>query len=109
VSDRQKFHIDTRAQKIIDMVIRKQQELFKDRDNQKRRRKPEDSDNDTIPWDQMLSTPQLAVLFGVSEIWLETLRQRKQGPKYVVLGPRCVRYKMNDVLSWLKSRARCAR
>lgn len=107
MSDRQRYfryHIDKRAQTIIDMLVRNNKERTKGR-----RRNNENSDNETISLDQMLSTPQLAVLFGVSEAWLEILRQKKQGPKYTVLGPRCVRYKMSDVLAWLKVRARSTR
>lgn len=88
MSDRQKFHIDKRASTIIEMLVRKETD-----------RKP-------ISKDQMLNTRQVAVLFGVSVVWLELLRQKKQGPKYIVLGPRCVRYKVGDLLVWLQSRAR---
>jgi predicted DNA-binding transcriptional regulator AlpA len=90
VSDRQKYHLDKRAQTIIEMLVRKEKD-----------RKP-------ISKDQMRNTRQVAVLFGVSEVWLEILRQKKQGPKYVVLGPRCVRYKVGDLLAWLEVRARGA-
>lgn len=93
MSDRTKFHIDKRAQTIIEMLVREYKDLLKDRDSKD-------------GMDQLLTTPQLAVLFGVSEIWLETLRKKKQGPKFIVLGPRCVRYKISDVLAWLKARAR---
>ena len=86
MSDRKRYHIDRRAQMIIDLLIR-----------------------ENISPDQLLSTTQLAVLFGVSVNWLEALRLEKQGPKYIVLSPRCLRYKMSDVLVWLKARARTTR
>jgi predicted DNA-binding transcriptional regulator AlpA len=100
VSDRKRYHLDKRAQDIIDRLVREFKDLLKDR---------KDRDSKTISLDQMLSTPQLAVLLGVSEVWLETLRQKKQGPKWIVLGPRCVRYRMGDILAWLKARARSTR
>lgn len=86
MSDRKKYHLDKRAQDIIAVLIR-----------------------DNISPDQLLSTAQLAVLFGVSVNWLEALRLEKEGPKWIVLSPRCVRYKMSDVLAWLKARARSTR
>jgi hypothetical protein len=86
MSDRKKYHIDKRAQDIIAVLIR-----------------------DNISSDQLLSTAQLAVLFGVSVNWLEALRLEKQGPKYIVLSTRCLRYKMSDILIWLKARARSTR
>lgn len=71
MSGRKRFHIDKRAETIIDMLLRNYKGLV---DTKGR-------DNNTIFLDQLLSTKQLAVLFGVSEIWLETLRQKKQGPE----------------------------
>jgi predicted DNA-binding transcriptional regulator AlpA len=100
VSDRKKYHIDKRAQTIIEMLVRKYKDLLKDR-------KIKDRDDKTVSLDQLLNTRQLAVLFGVSEVWLEILRQKKQGPEWIALGPRCIRYKISDVLAWLKVRARC--
>jgi predicted DNA-binding transcriptional regulator AlpA len=97
VSDRKRFHIDKRAETIIDMLLRNYKIIdTKNRDN-------------AIYLDQLLSTKQLAVLFGVSEIWLEMLRSKKQGPEWIVLGPRCTRYKVGAVLAWLKARARKSR
>jgi predicted DNA-binding transcriptional regulator AlpA len=98
VSDRKKYHLDKRAQDIIDRLVREYKDLLKERNTK-------DRDN-KISSDQMLNTRQVAVLLGVSEVWLEILRSKKQGPKYIVLGPRCVRYKVGDLLAWLKVRAR---
>lgn len=98
MSDRKRFHIDKRAETIIDMLLRN----YKNLDTKTR-------DSNTIYLDQLLSTKQLAVLFGVSEIWLETLRSKKQGPEWIALGPRCIRYKLGSVLAWLKARARESR
>lgn len=101
MSDRKQYHIDKRAQTIIDMLVRDHKSLLKDR-------KAKDRDDNTISLDSLLSTHQLAVLFGVSEVWLETLRREKAGPKWIALSSRCVGYKMNDVLAWLQARAKVA-
>ena len=54
--------------------------------------------------DDLLTTKQLAGWLGVSEQWLELGRAKGYGPKYVQLGPRCIRYKRSDVIAWLKRR-----
>jgi len=97
MSDRQKFHIDKRAETIIDMLLRNYKIL-----NVK-------SDKNAVYLDQLLSTKQVAVLFGVSDVWLELLRQKKQGPKWIALGPRCIRYKLSDILDWLQARVRASK
>jgi predicted DNA-binding transcriptional regulator AlpA len=52
-----------------------------------------------------MSSKQVATLLGVSVQWVELERYKKRGPKWVVLGPRCIRYRMADVTAWLKERA----
>ncbi len=52
----------------------------------------------------LLDTPRLANLLGVSVGWLETGRQKNFGPPPVRLPPRKIRYRRADVLDWLKSR-----
>jgi predicted DNA-binding transcriptional regulator AlpA len=56
--------------------------------------------------DQLYSTKQLAKLFAVSEQLVEIWRHQGEGPRWIKLGPRCIRYKRTDVLSWLNERAR---
>ena len=48
--------------------------------------------------DQLISTKQLAALLGVSDQWVEIGRSKGYGPKWVVIGPRCIRYRMADVV-----------
>jgi predicted DNA-binding transcriptional regulator AlpA len=55
--------------------------------------------------DQLLSTKQLAALLAVSVQLLENWRQNGEGPEWIALGPRCIRYKRSDVLAWLNTRA----
>lgn len=55
--------------------------------------------------DDLLNTRELAVWLGVSILWLEIGRNKNYGPRFMKLGPRMVRYKRRDVLSWLDARA----
>jgi excisionase family DNA binding protein len=55
--------------------------------------------------DQLLTTKQLAALLAVSEQLVEIWRHKGEGPDWVVLGPRCIRYKRSAVLAWLNTRA----
>ena len=62
--------------------------------------------NNHIPDDQLLSSKQLAALLSVSEPWVEIARHNGEGPEWIALGPRCIRYLMGDVReSWLATRA----
>jgi predicted DNA-binding transcriptional regulator AlpA len=55
--------------------------------------------------DQLLSTPAVAAMLGVSEQWMEQGRKKGWGPPFQKLAPRCVRYRRGDVLEWLKQRS----
>jgi predicted DNA-binding transcriptional regulator AlpA len=54
--------------------------------------------------DDLLSTKQVAAWLGVSEQWVEIGRYRGYGPRYIRLAPRRVRYRREDVLTFLNSR-----
>ena len=54
--------------------------------------------------DDLLSTRQLAAWLDCSKSWLEILRHRNQGPRYVKSGPKMVRYPRGEVRAWLKTR-----
>ena len=56
--------------------------------------------------DELLSTPQMAIWFGVSEQWLAIRRGRGGGPPYEQLGPRCIRYRRGKAKQWLDTRTR---
>jgi predicted DNA-binding transcriptional regulator AlpA len=58
-----------------------------------------------IPDDALMSSKQLATLLGVSLQWVEIARHRDEGPRWVRLSARCIRYRMADVTGWLKERA----
>jgi len=55
--------------------------------------------------DDLMSTPRLAVLLGVSPGWLEIGRSRGWGPPFLKLSPRRVRYHRGTVKAWLQERA----
>jgi predicted DNA-binding transcriptional regulator AlpA len=55
--------------------------------------------------DELLSTPQVAVLLGVSPEWLEIGRGKGWGPPYLRLSPRRLRYSRGAVRAWLQERA----
>ena len=54
--------------------------------------------------DQLITSKQLAALLGVSLQWVEITRHCGEGPKSVGLSARCIRYRMVDVIAWLKER-----
>jgi predicted DNA-binding transcriptional regulator AlpA len=54
--------------------------------------------------DDLLSTAALAIMLGVSPMWLEIGRSKGYGPAFVRISPRCVRYRRGDVIDWLKAR-----
>jgi predicted DNA-binding transcriptional regulator AlpA len=59
--------------------------------------------------DQLLTTKQLAALLAVSQQLIEIWRAKGEGPEWVALGPRCIRYKRSEVVAWLNTRARMER
>jgi hypothetical protein len=81
VSDR-KFHLDKRANKILDNLIREK-----------------------LADDQLLSPRKAACLLDVSIPWLELMRRTKRGPRYTKLSARCVKYKVKDIRAWVEARA----
>lgn len=52
----------------------------------------------------LLTTDQLAEWFACSKQWVEIGRTRGYGPKFIRTGPRAIRYRRQDVLSWLEAR-----
>jgi predicted DNA-binding transcriptional regulator AlpA len=54
--------------------------------------------------EETLSTKEVAAWLGVSPQFLEIGRSRGYGPEFVRISKRLVRYRVRDVLDWLKSR-----
>jgi predicted DNA-binding transcriptional regulator AlpA len=56
--------------------------------------------------DATLSTKEVAEWLGVSQQFLEIARHKGKGhgPKYVRVSDRMIRYRVSDVIAWLKER-----
>ena len=54
--------------------------------------------------EEMLSTKEVAAWLGVSVPFLEIGRTRGYGPEFKRLTNKIIRYRVGDVLDWLKSR-----
>jgi predicted DNA-binding transcriptional regulator AlpA len=54
--------------------------------------------------DDLLNTVEVAAWLGVSIQFVEIGRHRGYGPKFTRVGPRVVRYRRQDVISWLTER-----
>lgn len=52
----------------------------------------------------LLDTPATANLLGVAPRTLEAWRMRGNGPPFITLSPRCVRYRLAEVERWLSNR-----
>lgn len=50
--------------------------------------------------DGYLTSAQLAARLNVTPVTVRTWRQRGQGPDYIKVTPRCVRYALSDVERW---------
>jgi hypothetical protein len=55
--------------------------------------------------DELLTTTQVAVWFGLSPEWLEIGRSKGWGPPYLRLSPRRIRYRRGSCKLWLQERA----
>jgi predicted DNA-binding transcriptional regulator AlpA len=51
-----------------------------------------------------LKTEDLAKMFGYSTQWLHQMRHRGEGPPYLKLSHKCVRYDLEQVTAWAQSR-----
>ena len=54
--------------------------------------------------DEMLTTPQVAQWFGISEQWLEIARTRGYGPQFTQYSARTIRYRRGHCREWLATR-----
>jgi hypothetical protein len=54
--------------------------------------------------DDLLTTREAASLLGVSVQWLEIRRGRDDGPPFILLSKRDVRYPLDKLRAWLESR-----
>jgi predicted DNA-binding transcriptional regulator AlpA len=54
--------------------------------------------------DELVSTTALAELTDTSTSFWEIMRTKGEGPPYVRLSPRRIRYRRADVIAWLRHR-----
>jgi predicted DNA-binding transcriptional regulator AlpA len=55
---------------------------------------------------KLLTAREAAAWLGLSVSWLAKARMRGDGPPYILIGGRAVRYSEVALLQWLKSRQR---
>lgn len=53
----------------------------------------------------LLTAAEVAKLLRVSASWLRKQRYQGHGPRSIVVGPRCIRYRAIDLQVWLTERA----
>jgi hypothetical protein len=56
--------------------------------------------------DDLMTTAQVAAWWDVSMIWLHISRMRGDGPPFIQIAPRHIRYKRSHLLAWLEERMR---
>jgi hypothetical protein len=55
--------------------------------------------------DRPITTAEAAMWLGVSTQFLEILRHTGGGPRYMRLGPRCIRYTIRWLREWCEARS----
>jgi predicted DNA-binding transcriptional regulator AlpA len=52
----------------------------------------------------LMSAKQVAAATGMTERWLQLRRTEGDGPKFIRISPKCVRYRLPDVEQWITER-----
>lgn len=65
---------------------------------------PQPANGTTRADDTLLSPKRVAALLGVSPRALEAWRLRGEGPSFIRISSRCIRYRRSDVEAWLDQR-----
>lgn len=60
----------------------------------------------TLHDDAIVKTEEAEAISGMSRSWLEKARLSGNGPPFLRVGPKAVRYRVGDIRSWLASRRR---
>jgi excisionase family DNA binding protein len=58
----------------------------------------------SVSSDRYLAVEEAAELLRLSKSHLNKLRCRKAGPRFVRVGPRCIRYAISDLHQWMQAR-----
>ena len=64
------------------------------------------NNSDKIAIEKVLSTKDAAKYLSLSGRTLEAFRRTGNGPSYIKVSNRCVRYRLSDLTAWLNNRAR---
>jgi predicted DNA-binding transcriptional regulator AlpA len=67
---------------------------------------PPQSDPALARWDELLTPKDAAKILKVSLSWLAKARMRGDGPPFIKVGGRSVRYIASALFQWMKSRQR---
>ena len=57
-------------------------------------------------WSVLIDEVAAASFLGLSRRYLQNVRQRGGGPRYVRLSSRCIRYRRSDLQEWVEARLR---
>ena len=66
---------------------------------------PQPANGTTRADDALLSQKRVATLLSVSPRALEAWRVRGEGPAFIRISKRCIRYRRDDIEAWLAERA----
>jgi predicted DNA-binding transcriptional regulator AlpA len=58
--------------------------------------------------DDLLNPAVVAEWLGVTEQWLQQIRAKNLGPKFIKLGQKSVRYRRDDVREWIDAKFKAA-
>ena len=53
--------------------------------------------------DELLTPPEASRLLGLSEYFLEKRRRENNGPAYIRISSRCIRYRRADLIVWIEN------
>lgn len=56
--------------------------------------------------ESLMNQKEVAKLIGVAPRTLESWRYRGEGPYYLYLSKRCIRYRLEDINTWIEERKR---
>ena len=59
-----------------------------------------------LDFSPLLTAKEVAARFKVSLSWLAKARMRGDGPPYINISPRSIRYAESALIQWMKSRQR---
>ena len=62
--------------------------------------------NDPQFWHQLIDEREAAIFLGVGHRMMQTMRQRGDGPLFVFLSSRCVKYRRTDLREYAEARLR---